>query len=68
MSKLLQKYPEAGKRKDNDGRLPLHSALWYKASNKITKMILEANPDATKVKNNVGCLPLHEVLRCKASH
>jgi ankyrin repeat protein len=68
VERILLKHPKAVKQKDNYGMLPLHHALYCKASPNIIKMLFEAYPEAVKVKDCFyGMLPLHVALRHKAS-
>jgi len=65
---LFEKYQKAVKEKDNYGMLPLHHALYCKASPNIIKMLFEAYPEAVKEKDCFyGMLPLYVALRHEAS-
>ena len=68
MERILRKHPDAAKAKEKYGNMPLHYALYYKASDNVIKSIFNANREATKVQNNNGMLPLHFALYREASN
>jgi len=68
VERILRKHPDAAKAKEKYGNMPLHYALYYKASDNVIKSIFNANREATKVQNNNGMLPLHFALYREASN
>uniref|UniRef100_A0A7S4W510 Ankyrin repeat protein n=2 Tax=Ditylum brightwellii TaxID=49249 RepID=A0A7S4W510_9STRA len=62
ISTLLQKQPDAAKQKDENGLIPLHSAIFKRSPFEVVDALLEVWPDAAKEKNSVGWTPLHACL------
>jgi hypothetical protein len=58
----LQLYPEAVKLKDENGDLPLHTALKWKVSNDVIKIIFQAYLEAVKEQDKYGYLPKRMVM------
>jgi hypothetical protein len=50
--------PDATKAQNDDGWLPLHVALEYKASDSVIKMLADAFPGSINIKYKCGKLPL----------
>ena len=59
--------PERSTRRISEGTLPLHIALYWKASEAVVTALLDAYPGAATVKDGRGYLPLHKAAYFKAS-
>eukprot|EP00984_Skeletonema_dohrnii_P011088 scaffold4399_cov75-Skeletonema_dohrnii-CCMP3373.AAC.4 len=55
---LIEKYPEAARKRGRDGRLPLHIAIYRMAPWYITDQLFEAYPQAGEEKMKNGRLPI----------
>ena len=55
--------PEAAKQKDIMGRVPLCTAISYKAPEKLLASIISANPGAVRENDSFGDLPLQVALK-----
>eukprot|EP00811_Abedinium_folium_P013134 NODE_22204_length_718_cov_2.698816.p1 GENE.NODE_22204_length_718_cov_2.698816~~NODE_22204_length_718_cov_2.698816.p1 ORF type:complete len:202 (+),score=13.31 NODE_22204_length_718_cov_2.698816:98-703(+) len=64
---LLKAHPDAVKKKDGAGWLPLYRALVARASDAVIEMLLKAHPDAAKEKDWAGWLPLRFALVAPSS-
>ena len=64
---LLAAHPLGAKKKDCDGRLPLHYAAWTGASRGFVQQLLAAYPLGAREKDRDGKLPLNYALENKAS-
>eukprot|EP00565_Helicotheca_tamesis_P006874 CAMPEP_0185729118 /NCGR_PEP_ID=MMETSP1171-20130828/4479_1 /TAXON_ID=374046 /ORGANISM="Helicotheca tamensis, Strain CCMP826" /LENGTH=251 /DNA_ID=CAMNT_0028397895 /DNA_START=37 /DNA_END=789 /DNA_ORIENTATION=- len=62
---LLDKWPEASRKKDWYGYTPLHLACKYSPSTELVTALLEHHPDAIREKSYQGHTPLH--LACSSS-
>eukprot|EP01047_Picozoa_sp_COSAG01_P085686 COSAG01_NODE_18937_length_1042_cov_2.415695_1_plen_106_part_01 len=58
---------ELAREKNDNGELPLHLALLYKAAAEVTQQVFEQHRDAAREKGWNGDLPLHLALRNKAA-
>ncbi len=56
---LIDKDPDALRKKDGNGWLPLHLAAMYGASKEVVQLLIKKYPDAVREKDSEGDLPLH---------
>ena len=55
---LLERFPEALRRADEDGRLPIHKAVGQQ-SHEFCRMLIEAYSGSERMADSNGMLPLH---------
>ena len=63
---LLERCPEAVRRADDDGHLPIHLALMSSKSFEFCRMLIEAYPGSERIATSGGFLPLHIACRVGA--
>ena len=56
---LLDRYPGAAHRTDEDGRLPLHVACAYGAPYDVIVLLIKYNPGGLSEHDNAGHPPFH---------
>ena len=56
---LIEIYPEAVRREDNRGNLPIHIAASMLRSFEFCQLLIEAAPDSVRHDNDVRDIPLH---------
>ncbi|KAL7528708.1 hypothetical protein ACHAXR_002583, partial [Thalassiosira sp. AJA248-18] len=59
ISSLIQAFPGAVARADQDGWLPLHCACFYQAPAASIEALVQSDPKAAQKKDDDGRLPLH---------
>ena len=59
---LLRTFPDFSKRKDSDGDLPLHYAVWRRAPEGVISLLVRAHPDSLTTVSSIGKTPLHMLL------
>jgi hypothetical protein len=57
IAKLVATYPQACGRRDHQGRLPLHEAIWWNASPDTISTLVMAYPEALEQTDDRGQLP-----------
>jgi hypothetical protein len=58
IAELVRSYPQACGKRDEDGRLPLHHAIWLDASPSTVSVLINAYPEALAERDAYGHLPL----------
>jgi len=61
---LFEHNPEAIRRRDNNGRPPLHTTVFSRSE--VVRFLIEMYPEADSLVDNHGKLTIHLVCECEA--